>query len=307
MSNNNFKKRALGKGLSALLQDNKTDITSSNAVTEVASGVVGSVAMLQISQIETNPFQPRTHFEEVALQELADSIALHGIIQPVTVRKLGYDKYQLISGERRFRASQLAGLTEVPAYIRIANDQAMLEMALVENVQRENLDAIEIAISYKRLIDECNLTQEAVSEKVSKQRSTVTNYLRLLKLPDDIQLGLRDQKISMGHARALINIENKETQVAIFNTIIEQDLSVRDTEELVRETAKGSAENIDLIVKPASKTGVNTSTDVNLSKELKVIFNKHAELKRSSNGKGKIVLPFYSEEEMKLFLNRLFK
>ena len=228
---NNLKKRALGKGLSALLQDNKTDITSSNAVTEVASGVVGSIAMLQIAQIETNPFQPRTYFEEVALQELADSITLHGIIQPVTVRKLGYDKYQLISGERRFRASQLAGLTEVPAYIRIANDQAMLEMALVENVQRENLDAIEIAISYKRLIDECDLTQEAVSEKVSKQRSTVTNYLRLLKLPEVIQLGLREQQISMGHARALINIENKETQLAIFNTIVEQDLSVRDTEE----------------------------------------------------------------------------
>lgn len=304
---NNLKKRALGKGLSALLQDNKTDITSSNAVTEVASGVVGSVAMLQIAQIETNPFQPRTHFEEVALQELADSIALHGIIQPVTVRKLGYDKYQLISGERRFRASQLAGLTEVPAYIRIANDQAMLEMALVENVQRENLDAIEIAISYKRLIDECDLTQEAVSEKVSKQRSTVTNYLRLLKLPEDIQLGLREQKISMGHARALINIDNKDTQLAIFNTIIEQDLSVRDTEELVRETAKGAANTADIVVKPNAKAAINTSTDINLSKELKAIFNKHAEVKRAANGKGKIVLPFYSEEEMKLFLNRLFK
>ena len=305
---NNLKKRALGKGLSALLQDNKTDITSSNAVTEVATGVVGSVAMLQISQIETNPFQPRTHFEEVALQELADSITLHGIIQPVTVRKLGYDKYQLISGERRFRASQLAGLSEVPAYIRIANDQAMLEMALVENVQRENLDAIEIAISYKRLIDECNLTQEAVSEKVSKQRSTVTNYLRLLKLPEEIQLGLREQQISMGHARALINIENKDTQLAIYNTVVDQDLSVRDTEELVRETAKGtSGSNSEINVKASTKAAVNTSTDINLSKELKNIFNKHAEVKRASNGKGKIVLPFNSEEEMKLFLNRLFK
>jgi len=305
---NNLKKRALGKGLSALLQDNKTDITSSNAVTEVATGVVGSVAMLQISQIETNPFQPRTHFEEVALQELADSITLHGIIQPVTVRKLGYDKYQLISGERRFRASQLAGFSEVPAYIRIANDQAMLEMALVENVQRENLDAIEIAISYKRLIDECNLTQEAVSEKVSKQRSTVTNYLRLLKLPEEIQLGLREQQISMGHARALINIENKDTQLAIYNTVVDQDLSVRDTEELVRETAKGtSGSNSEINVKASTKAAVNTSTDINLSKELKNIFNKHAEVKRASNGKGKIVLPFNSEEEMKLFLNRLFK
>lgn len=304
---NNIKKRALGKGLSALLEDSKTDITSSTSVSELASGVVGSVAMLQISQIETNPFQPRTHFEEVALQELADSIALHGIIQPVTVRKMGYDKYQLISGERRYRASQLAGLKEVPAYIRIANDQAMLEMALVENVQRENLDAIEIAISYKRLIDECDLTQEAVSEKVSKQRSTVTNYLRLLKLPEEIQLGLREQKISMGHARALISIDNKETQIAIYNTIIEQDLSVRDTEELVRETAKGENSGAETTPKQKTKTTVNTSTDINLSKELKVIFNKHTELKRAANGKGKIVIPFYSEEEMKQFLNLLFK
>jgi ParB family chromosome partitioning protein len=305
---NNTKKRALGKGLSALLEDNKTDITSSNTVTEISTAVVGSVAMLKISQIETNPFQPRTHFEEIALQELADSIALHGIIQPVTVRKMGYDKYQLISGERRYRASQLAGLTEVPAYIRIANDQAMLEMALVENVQRENLDAIEIAISYKRLIDECNLTQEAVSEKVSKQRSTVTNYLRLLKLPEQIQVGLKEQQISMGHARALINIDNKDTQLAIFHTIVEQDLSVRDTEELVRETAKGGAtETTELKTQPKEKTAANTATDVTLSKELKAVFNKHAEVKRAANGKGKIILPFYSEQEMKLFLNRLFR
>jgi ParB family chromosome partitioning protein len=294
---NNTKKRALGKGLSALLEDNKTDITSSNTVTEISTAVVGSVAMLKISQIETNPFQPRTHFEEVALQELADSIALHGIIQPVTVRKMGYDKYQLISGERRYRASQLAGLTEVPAYIRIANDQAMLEMALVENVQRENLDAIEIAISYKRLIDECNLTQEAVSEKV-----------RLLKLPEQIQVGLKEQQISMGHARALINIDNKDTQLAIFHTIVEQDLSVRDTEELVRETAKGGAtETTELKTQPKEKTAANTATDVTLSKELKAVFNKHAEVKRAANGKGKIILPFYSEQEMKLFLNRLFR
>ncbi len=186
---NNQKKRALGKGLSALLEDNKTDITTSSTISDIPVATVGNIANLKIEQIEANPFQPRTHFEEVALTELADSIATHGIIQPVTVRKLGYDKYQLISGERRFRASQLAGLKEIPAYIRIANDQAMLEMALVENVQRENLDAIEVAISYKRLIDECQLTQEAVAEKVSKQRSTVTNYLRLLKLAEEIQLG----------------------------------------------------------------------------------------------------------------------
>lgn len=305
---NNQKKRALGKGLSALLEDNKTDITTSSTISDIPVATVGNIANLKIEQIEANPFQPRTHFEEVALTELADSIATHGIIQPVTVRKLGYDKYQLISGERRFRASQLAGLKEIPAYIRIANDQAMLEMALVENVQRENLDAIEVAISYKRLIDECQLTQEAVAEKVSKQRSTVTNYLRLLKLPEEIQLGLREQKISMGHARALINIENKDTQLAIYNTIVDQDLSVRDTEELVRETSKAGITASENIEKTKSvKVGVNQSTDINLSKDLKQHFNKHAEIKRAPNGKGKIILPFYSEDEMNLFIQRLLK
>ncbi len=166
--------------------------------------------MIKIKNIETNPFQPRTNFEELALQELSDSIKQHGIIQPLTLRKLGYDRYQLISGERRFRASQMAGLTEVPAYIRVADDQAMLEMALVENIQREDLDPIEVALSYKRLIDECNLTQEALSEKVGKQRSTVTNFLRLLKLPAPIQKSLRDREITMGHAKALINIDNED-------------------------------------------------------------------------------------------------
>ena len=173
-----IKKSALGRGLSALLENSETDITHSKFDPEAREHVVGSVPLLKVEQIEANPFQPRTHFEEEALIELSESIKKHGIIQPVTVRKMGYDKYQLISGERRFRASQIAGLTEVPAYVRIANDQAMLEMALVENIQRENLDAIEVAISYKRLIDECNLTQEELSNKVSKQRSTVTNFLR---------------------------------------------------------------------------------------------------------------------------------
>ncbi|MBA3971119.1 MAG: ParB/RepB/Spo0J family partition protein, partial [Bacteroidetes bacterium] len=190
------KRNALGRGLSALLENANTDITSNQLEGEGKGKVVGAVANIEISCIETNPFQPRTHFEEDALNELAGSIKEHGIIQPITVRKLGYDKYQLISGERRFRASQLAGLTSVPAYIRIANDQAMLEMALVENIQRENLDAIEVAISYKRLIDECSLTQEQLSQKVSKQRSTITNYLRLLKLPVEIQLAIRTGDIT---------------------------------------------------------------------------------------------------------------
>lgn len=190
------KKSGLGRGLSALLENAKTDITTRNLGDNPP--VVNSVSVISISQVQTNPFQPRTNFEENALQELSDSIKQHGIIQPITVRKLGYDTYQLISGERRFRASQMAGLVEIPAYIRVADDQAMLEMALVENIQREDLDPIEVSLSYKRLIDECNLTQEQLSEKVGKQRSTVTNFLRLLKLPAAIQKSLRDREITMG-------------------------------------------------------------------------------------------------------------
>src|SRR6188768_2770008 len=208
------KKPALGRGLSALLENAKTDITT-KSVGETAA-VVNTVSNIKLKHIETNPFQPRSNFEENALQELSESIRQHGIIQPITVRKLGYDRFQLISGERRFRASQMAGLTEVPAYIRIADDQEMLEMALVENIQREDLDPIEVSLSYKRLIDECNLTQEQLSEKVGKQRSTVTNFLRLLKLPAPIQKSLRDNEISMGHAKALINIDNEDRQLAIF-------------------------------------------------------------------------------------------
>src|SRR3954465_3723509 len=230
MSNN--KKPALGRGLSALLENAKTDITSKH----VGDGAptVNSVSTIKIKSIEANPFQPRTNFEETALQELSDSIKQHGIIQPLTVRKLGYDRYQLISGERRFRASQMASLTEVPAYIRIADYQEMLEMALVENIQREDLDPIEVSLSYKRLIDECNLTQEQLSEKVGKQRSTVTNFLRLLKLPAPIQKSLRDGEITMGHAKALINIDNEDRQLAIFALALEQELSVRQMEELAR-------------------------------------------------------------------------
>ncbi|MBK6836730.1 MAG: ParB/RepB/Spo0J family partition protein [Bacteroidetes bacterium] len=224
-------KSALGRGLGALLENAKTDITTK--ATENAA-VVGTIAMIPVKNIEANPFQPRTDFEETALQELVDSIKEHGIIQPVTVRKLGFDKYQLISGERRFRSSQLVGLKEIPAYVRIANDQAMLEMALVENIQRADLNPIEVALSYKRLIDECNITQEQLADKVSKQRSTVTNFLRLLKLPAELQLGLKDKLITMGHARALINIEDKDLQLALFAKAVEENLSVRDIEELAK-------------------------------------------------------------------------
>jgi ParB family transcriptional regulator, chromosome partitioning protein len=285
------KKPALGRGLSALLENAKTDITT-KAIGENAP-VVNSVSVVKIKNIETNPFQPRTNFEENALQELSDSIKQHGIIQPITVRKLGYDRYQLISGERRFRASQMAGLTEVPAYIRIADDQEMLEMALVENIQREDLDPIEVSLSYKRLIDECNLTQEQLSEKVGKQRSTVTNFLRLLKLPAPIQKALRDREMTMGHAKALINIDNEDRQLAIFALALEQDLSVRQIEDLARGEKLKVTPKISRVEKPLS------IEDKVITKELDKIFNKSYQFKRNSKGGGAITLSFSNDDELK--------
>ena len=297
------KKNVLGRGLNALLEDANTDITNSKL--EGENRVAGAVANIEISKIETNPFQPRTNFEEEALNELASSIKEHGIIQPITVRKLGYDKYQLISGERRFRASQLAGLKSVPAYIRIANDQAMLEMALVENIQRENLDAIEVAISYKRLIDECNLTQEQLSQKVSKQRSTVTNFLRLLKLPVEIQLAIRNGDLTMGHARTLINIENEDKQLDIYNEIVLKHLSVRETEDLV----KGVKLEIAAVAKgePINKSPktVLTSEEQKAENELRAVYNAKVKISKEATGKGKIVIPFKSEKDLKRILGLL--
>jgi ParB family chromosome partitioning protein len=286
------KKRALGRGLSALLEDAGTDITSKSEATQGAT--LGSVSMLPISQIEVNPFQPRTKFEKEGLIELANSIQEHGIIQPITLRKLGYDKYQIISGERRFRASQAAGLKEVPAYIRVANDQAMLEMALVENIQRRELDAIAIAISYKRLLDECDLTQDALSQKVSKSRSSVTNHLRLLKLPAEVQLAVRDGQISMGHARALIGLEEKK-QLSMFRKIVAEALSVRQVEDLVRgvETKKAS--------KPKLNKGELSFEQQKLKEDLSDMFGNQVIIKKDSAGKGKLEIPFNSDED----LNRL--
>lgn len=284
------KKPALGRGLSALLENAKTDITT-KAVGEGAP-TVNSVSIIKLSSIEVNPFQPRTNFEENALQELSASIKQHGIIQPLTVRKLGYDRYQLISGERRFRASQIAGLTEVPAYIRVADDQAMLEMALVENIQREDLDPIEVSLSYKRLIDECNLTQEQLSEKVGKQRSTVTNFLRLLKLPAPIQKALRDREITMGHAKALINIENEDRQLAIFALTLEQELSVRQIEDIARGEKIKFTPKVTRVDKPL------TTEDKVITKQLDKIFNKSYQFKRNSKGGGKLTLNFSNENEL---------
>ncbi len=289
------KKPALGRGLSALLENAKTDITTRQSGD--GSPVVGSIAVIKIKDIETNPFQPRTNFEEIALQELADSIKQHGIIQPITVRKLGYDKYQLISGERRFRATQLAGLTEIPAYLRVANDQAMLEMGLIENIQREDLDPIEISLSYKRLIDECNITQEQLSEKVNKQRSTVTNFLRLLKLPAVIQKAVRDKDISMGHARALLSIENEDKQLAIYAMAVENELSVRQVEELARGEKLKFTPKTTRVEKPL------TIEDKQIAKKLEKIFSKSFDFKRNVKGAGSLSLSFSNETELEHILS----
>jgi ParB family chromosome partitioning protein len=256
----------------------------------------GTIAMLDISQIEANPFQPRTHFDKEALSELATSIQTYGIIQPLTVRKVSAKKYQLISGERRFRASQLADLEEVPAYIREADDQAMLEMALVENIQRENLDAIEVAISYKRLMDECQLTQEQLSERLGKNRSTIANYLRLLKLPAEIQVGIIEKKISMGHARALVNAGSERVQSNMYRRILNNDLSVRQLEDLIRSSKE----------KPAGKrkaTAALSFQHQKLRDDLISRLDTKVKISKKEDGSGKLEIPFNSEDD----LDRLFE
>jgi len=297
MSSNN-KKGALGRGLGALLQSPETDITT-KTIRSAETASVGSIADLPIEQIVANPFQPRTHFEEEALKELSESIQEMGLIQPVTVRKMGYDQYQLISGERRFRASQMAGLTLIPAYIRIANDQAMLEMALVENIQREELDSIEIALAYQRLIEEVKLTQEEVSEKVAKKRSTITNYLRLLRLPPEIQLGIRTRKVSMGHARALINIEDPQQQLNLYNQIISNELSVRQVEEAARSVKSPEKKpNLQATFKVSAEL---KSEITQLNKKI----NTPLEVKVGKDGVGLLNIKFQSNEELEDLLKKL--
>lgn len=304
MSSNTKKRSALGKGLSALLESAETDITSSNGN---SGGIVGSISSIAISSIEANPFNPRTNFEKEALEELSNSIKAHGIIQPLTVRKLSRDKYQLISGERRFRASQLAGLTEVPAYVRIANDQTMLEMALVENIQREDLNPIEVALSYQRLIEECDLTQDQLSQKISKSRSSITNHLRLLKLPAEIQAGVRNLDISMGHARALVSAGDEETQVALFQRVVKEKLSVRDIEALIRgeEISSGATKEV---VTPKKGNPIKIS-------EVEYVFKEHlsdqlatkVDIKKSENGSGRIIVNFNSEVDLNRIMELLNK
>jgi ParB family chromosome partitioning protein len=291
-----IKKQALGRGLSALLKDPENDIKS--VEDKNADKVVGSIIELDIESIEINPFQPRTNFNEETLQELAKSIKELGVIQPITVRKLEFNKFQLISGERRLRASKLIGLKTIPAYIRLANDNESLVMALVENIQRHDLDPIEVAISYQRLIEEISLTQEELSERVGKKRSTITNYLRLLKLDPIIQTGMRDGFISMGHGRALIGIEDQDVQSDIYHKVVTQNLSVRETEALVKSYQES--------LKPkTTKTTKNSSFEIQET-EKKVFanyFGTKVDVKVAGNGKGKITIPFHSEEDF----NRILK
>ena len=288
------RKQALGRGLSALLKDTP----NINAVTDKnAAKLVGSIIELELDAIEVNPFQPRTYFDAEALRELANSIKELGVIQPITVRKLEGNKFQLVSGERRFRASKLIGNKTVPAYIRLANDQEMLEMALVENIQRKNLDPIEVALSYQRLIDEIQLTQENLSIRVGKKRSTVTNYLRLLKLDPILQTGMRDGFISMGHGRAMINIEGSEDQLAIYEKILREKLSVRQTEDLVKNLKSGT------IAKPKKK--MVPAFVKNSLKDINDYFGHKVDVTLSANGKGKISIPFHSEEDFNRIKNLL--
>jgi ParB family chromosome partitioning protein len=301
------KKKALGRGLNALLSDSNTaedrlDVDIVHVQTQPQqqpSSPTSGITEISVDYIEVNPFQPRTHFDQEALLELAESIRVHGIIQPITVRRLAHNQYQLISGERRFQASKLADLKTIPAYVRSADDQQMLEMALIENIQRENLNAIEIALSYQRLLSECNLKQEELGERVGKNRATVTNYLRLLKLPPDVQIAVRDNKISMGHARAIINVENPDQQLYIFKKTLAEDLSVRKVEELVR--------NLSTHTEPAKEQPSTPSANreiTQLQSQLSSHFGTRIVVK-SDGKKGEIKIPFLSIEDLNRILDIL--
>jgi len=301
MASDQKKKGGLGRGLGALLE-NAPDL--SNKFSGEEKNTFGSVSMVAIQDIEANPFNPRTHFEQEALEELSKSIEVHGIIQPLTLRSTGRGKYQLISGERRFRASQIAGLTEVPAYIRVANDQEMLEMALVENIQREDLNAIEVALSYQRLIEECSLTQEQMSQKIAKSRSSITNHLRLLKLPVEIQKSVRDGKISMGHARALVSAGDEDLQLELHERIINEQISVRELELIIRDGIS------------VTKTQPTKSTpSIQSINSLQRDFCNHysdktstrVEIKKVANGSGKIIIQFNSEVDLNRIIEILNK
>ncbi len=298
----NAKKRALGKGLSALLNDSGMEAEPVyDAEKELLA--VGTIGLVPLDNIEANPYQPRTDFDEEGLKELAASIKEQGVIQPVTLRKDDNGKLQLISGERRCKASRMVGLTDIPAYIVKADDHAMLEMAIVENIQRENLNPIEVALGYKQLISDYSLTQEMLSERLGKSRSSIANFLRLLNLPGEIQIGLRQELISMGHARALVGIEDVQTQLDIFHDILAQGLSVRDVEEIVKNLSEPKKEN-------RKKPGPDHSENekfIKVQKELSEIYGAKVQLKAKSGGKGSIVINFSSGEDLERILNLINK
>ncbi|MFN8415124.1 MAG: ParB/RepB/Spo0J family partition protein [Cytophagaceae bacterium] len=293
------KRNALGRGLGALIKE--SDVSAA-AKPLSAPRAESSINEIPVDSVEVNNYQPRNHFDEEALKELSESIKIQGIIQPITVRKLSEGKYQLISGERRLRASKLAGLKNIPAYIRTANDQQMLEMALIENIQRENLNPIEIAISYQRMISECNLKQEELGDRVGKNRSTVTNYVRLLKLPPDVQVALRDNTISMGHARAIITLDAPEKQLYVLKEIQAKEMSVRAVEELVRQMQQGTTEK-EAPAKPTT-SGANAEI-VSLQNKLTSHFGTKVNVKSDKQFKGEIKIPFVSAEDLNRILEIL--
>ncbi|WP_018342233.1 ParB/RepB/Spo0J family partition protein [Cytophaga aurantiaca] len=300
-NNNNIKRNALGRGLGALLKD--ADSVKGKNTAEAVAAVTSNLNEIPVDQIEVNNYQPRSHFNDEALKELSESIKIQGIIQPITVRQLAPNQFQLISGERRLRASKLAGLTKIPAYIRTANDQQMLEMALIENIQRENLNPIEIAISYQRMITECNLKQEELGDRVGKNRSTVTNYVRLLKLPPDIQVALRDNDITMGHARSIVGLEKVEQQLYVLNKIKSEELSVRAVEELVRNMQnKPTATDSKTETKPASAANAEITS---LQNKLTSHFGTKIQVKSDKQFKGEIKIPFVSAEDLNRILEIL--
>lgn len=302
-SSANNKRKALGQGIKALLNNIDEDIKGNSGTTLPSINDKPGMAVggrIPIGKIEVNPKQPRKDFDQKALEELAESIKTHDIIQPVTVVRLASGKFRLISGERRFRAAKLAGLDDIPAYVRTANDQELLEMALLENLQRENLNAIEIALSYKRLMDECALTQEQVSDRMKKERSTVANYLRLLKLPPDIQKAVRDGLLSMGHARAIISLENIDEQLYLYRETLEKGLSVRQVEQLVK--------NLQLEKRPAAKKPAAAKLPPaykRIEDSISSHFSTKVLLNRKKNGKGTIVIDFYNDEDLERIMEKM--
>lgn len=296
---NTTKRNALGRGLGALLSN---DINES--IKNTQPPISGTLGRILLTQIETNPYQPRTDFPIDALQELAASIVLHGIIQPITVRKLGYDHYQLVSGERRLRASKIAELKDIPAYVLETDNQGMIEMALIENIQRENLNAMEIAFAYRRLIDECSLKQEELGDRVGKNRTTVTNFLRLLKLPPVIQIGIRDAKLSMGHARALINVKEVTDQISIYDQIIKNDLTVRKVEELVRILEQPKVEKEAITQKPKNENPHQVFV-LDVQEKLRMKLDSKVQIKHQNSGKGEIIIPYLSNDDLNRMLDIL--